>query len=73
MGGSRDTVANRASNCLMLCPPCHAAVESKRELALQLGFLVPQGKVPAEVPISRCGQWVLLGDDGSMTAVNRHE
>jgi hypothetical protein len=73
MGGSRDAVANRASNCLMLCPPCHAVVESKRELALQLGFLVPQGMVPAEVPISRCGQWVLLGDDGSMTAWNRHE
>ena len=72
MGGSRSAVANRASNCLMLCAPCHGAVESKRELALELGFLVPQRLVPAEVPISRCGRWVLLGDDGSVTVVDSH-
>jgi hypothetical protein len=73
MGGSRDAVANRASNCLMLCRQCHAAVESKRELALELGFIVRQGQVPAEVPISRCGQWVLLADDGSIETVKRHD
>lgn len=73
MGGSRAATTNVASNCLRLCPPCHNAVESKRELAVEYGYIVRQGTIPADVPVWLDWGWALLADDGSVEAVNRHE
>jgi 5-methylcytosine-specific restriction protein A len=68
MGGSKAPDTNTASNGLALCFPCHAWTESKRESAEQFGWLVPQGKSPAEVPVLRHGcDWVLLDDHGNAT------
>lgn len=69
MGGSRNSATNRASNCILLCPSCHRSVESKRELAVEYGYLVPQSQVPATVPVWVRWGWVLFDDDGGATKV----
>ena len=69
MGGSKDNGTNRLANLVALCRRCHDDIESNRARALVEGWLVPQGKDPAKVPVwSRLhGGWVLLSDDGSIT------
>ena len=64
MGGSRATDTNGAANCVLLCVYCHRDIEAYREAAIDFGFLVPQGKKPAETPLRRHKQWVLLDDFG---------
>ena len=64
MGGSRATDTNGAANCVLLCIYCHRDIEAYREAAIDFGFLVPQGKKPAETPLRRHKQWVLLDDFG---------
>lgn len=64
MGGSRGTDTNGAANCVLLCIYCHRDIEAYREAAIDFGFLVPQGKKPAETPLRRHKQWVLLDDFG---------
>jgi 5-methylcytosine-specific restriction protein A len=63
-GGTRRADANLPSNGLMLCRDCHSLVESRREFALDRGWLVRQGQSPADVPLVYQGNWALLGDDG---------
>jgi hypothetical protein len=66
MGSTRRPESNMPANGLALCLVCHLMVESNRELALENGWLVRQEQCPAEIPVFRFGQWVLLGDDGGM-------
>ena len=66
MGSTRRPETNWPSNALALCPPCHQWVESWRVEARAQGFLVGQERVPAQTALFRFGQWVLLGDDGSV-------
>lgn len=68
-GGSKRADTNTASNGLALCQACHALVESHRTVALFYGWLVRQGNNPATVPMLRHHyEWVLLADDGTVTA-----
>jgi len=69
MGGSKDPETNRASNGVLLCPRCHEMIERFRREFLYSGWLVLQGKHPAETPIWRNKQWVRLDDDGGITEV----
>lgn len=69
MGGSRAADTNTAANCLLLCHYCHTKVESDRDTSLGLGLLVPQGKSPAETPVWRLREWVLLDHYGYTTPV----
>jgi len=69
MGGSRASDTNGAANCVLLCIYCHEDVESRREWALNFGFLVPQGKKPSEIPVWRNKNWVFLDDFGYTTPV----
>ena len=69
MGGSRAADTNGAANCVLLCHYCHTDVESRREWALDFGFLVPQGKKPSEIPVWRTKKWVFLDDFGYATPV----
>lgn len=55
-GGSRREDTNLPSNLLLLCPPCHEAIESRRGEALAAGWLVPQNGDPEETAV------VLFGD-----------
>lgn len=73
MGGSRQSHLNRAGNLLFLCGSgttgCHGWVESNRQEAVRLGYLVPRYAVPATTPLLYRGrEWVTLDDDGGMVA-----
>lgn len=67
MGGSTDEACGTAANGIWVHPSCHQKIESNREQALLKGWLVPQGQNPAEVPFKKYNQWVLLGDDGTIS------
>ena len=69
MGGSKQAETNQASNGVLLCLRCHQLIERFRTDALHTGWLVLQGKHPAETPIWRNKRWVQLGDDGGITEV----
>ncbi|AER47964.1 HNH endonuclease [Mycobacterium phage Courthouse] len=66
MGGSKDPLTNSPANGILLCGGCHRWAESNREKAFEGGWLVRQGKNPAEAPIHYRGEWKLLGIDGSI-------
>lgn len=65
-GGTRRTETNQASNLLATCNACHRMIESNRTVARLLGWLVPQGKVPALTPVMYRGEWCYLNDDGTV-------
>lgn len=67
MSGSRNPLVSAASNALTLCGSgttgCHGAVESDRDSARQRGYLVPQWRDPADVPVlHRVHGWSWAGD-----------
>lgn len=55
MGGSRNPAVSAPENGLVLCGSgttgCHGAVEANRDAARRRGFLVPQWRNPAAVPV----------------------
>lgn len=74
MGGSKDPAINTAANLLLLCGSgvdgCHGWVETNREQAIDLGYLISRlsDRPPDTVPVKRWGvEWVLLDADGSLT------
>ena len=71
MGGSTSPDTNVASNALALCVACHNQIESNRDEALQMGWLVLQGATPAHMPVLRRGDWVWLLDDGGMESITQ--
>lgn len=68
-GGSKRPETNLPSNLLLLCPPCHAEVESRRAEAQAAGWLVPQSGNPAETAVLiHRDRWVYLTEDGDYAA-----
>lgn len=66
MGGSSAPDTNLPSNLVLLCPPCHLAIESRRAEAVGAGWLVLQGSDPAETALLIHGdRWLYLTADGS--------
>lgn len=68
-GGSKAPDTNGAANCVYVCLKCHNFIESYRHEFLNSGWLVRQGKSPAETPLWRQGAWVLLDDYGYITPI----
>ncbi len=67
MGSTKRLDSNTASNGLGISAACHTMVESRRNLALDRGWLVRQNHSPADVPVLRHGtDWVLLTDAGGV-------
>lgn len=65
MGGTDRPDTNLPSNLLLLCPPCHEGVESRRGEALEAGWLVPQTSDPAEIAVLiHRDRWVYLAAEG---------
>lgn len=65
-GGSRllHTVANLVALCGTGTTECHGHVESYRDEAKALGWLVPDGVTPEEWPVYRFGrEWAQPGDE----------
>lgn len=64
-GGTRRRDTNLPSNLMLLCPPCHVEVESRRAEAYAVGWLLPQNAKPAEVAVLvQRDRWVYLTADG---------
>jgi hypothetical protein len=68
MGGTLRDSTSSAANCLHTCRECHRLVESNRNLAKVLGWLVEQHSDPAQTPVVYRGGRVLLDELGNMRA-----
>ena len=66
MGSTKRPDTNTASNGLAVSNKCHTMLESRREKALDMGWLVHQNQSPADVPVFRRGHWVMLLDTGQV-------
>lgn len=65
MGGTDRPDTNLPSNLLLLCPPCHQDIESRRGDALRAGLLLSQMCDPAATPVRLFGpRWRYLTNDG---------
>lgn len=65
-GGSSAPDTNLPSNLVLLCPPCHAGIESRRAEAMRSGWLVSQGCDPAATAVLIHGdRWRYLTVDGA--------
>ena len=61
MGGTVHPSSNTTANGLYLCLGCHFQIaERRRDMAEDMGWLVPQGKNPAEVPVLLHDGWWTL-------------
>lgn len=69
MGGSRLEDTNTASNALFLCHHCHLDIESRRDVAINHGWLVAQQNNPADIPVFYRGAWVYLDDLGNLQPI----
>lgn len=66
MGGTDRPDTNLPSNLLLLCPPCHEDVESRRGDALRCGLLLSQVCDPAATAVRLAGpRWAYLTTDGA--------
>lgn len=64
-GGSKRPDTNLPPNLLLLCPDCHAQIESHRAVAQSMGWLVVQAANPADVAVlMQRDRWVYLTADG---------
>jgi 5-methylcytosine-specific restriction protein A len=64
-GGSRREDTNTPANLLLLCPGCHADIESRRADALNHGYLISQVCDPASSPVLIHGErWLYLTVSG---------
>ena len=69
-GGTRDPRAGKASNCLLLCSPCHRWATDHKPEAMEVGVVVSNFcSEPASVPVWRRDVWVLLDDEGGIRPV----
>lgn len=65
MGGDRRPDTNSPSNLLVLCPPHHEEIESRRAEAYAVGWLLRQNDNPAAVAVLvQRDRWVYLTADG---------
>jgi len=61
MGGGKDT--NKHANLILVCPPCHAWIESNRRAAYEFGWLVHHWDNPATVPVVDFRRGLILLDN----------
>lgn len=64
-GGSKRADTNTAANGLGVCRSCHALIESYRNVARLLGWLVQQNHHPADQPVLWRGRWMRLDAAGN--------
>ena len=67
MGGTSRADKNSPANLLTLCSPCHVEIESRRQWAVDNGWIVHQAFDPAAVAVSvqRRNRFVYLTADGT--------
>jgi 5-methylcytosine-specific restriction enzyme A len=67
IGGCRLPYINQPSNLLLVCGHgslwgCHAVIETRREYARSMHWLVPRPLKPVDIPVWRRGELVWLRD-----------
>lgn len=73
-GGSRRPETNAAGNGIGTCRSCHSWIESHLEVSRVRGWSVRQSvSTPADVPVLRLGQWVLLSDCGQVVELDSED
>jgi 5-methylcytosine-specific restriction endonuclease McrA len=66
LGGTKREDTNLPSNLMLLCPSCHADVESNRGEAQAVGWLLRQNDDPAAVAVLvQRDRWVYLTVDAT--------
>lgn len=73
MGGTRRASTNAPSALFHVCLKCHNQIESARRRAIEKGWLVPQHKEPADIPVLYRGQLVRLDDAGGIEFIPQEE
>lgn len=68
-GGTKRQWVGLASNALAVCRLCHNLIESRRHLAMLLGWLVPADTDPSLWPVVYRGDKVVLDADGGIERV----
>jgi len=68
MGGTQRDASSRASNGLHCCRTCHRFIESYRNVAIAMGWLVSSLSDPAGRSVVYRGVRVRLSDDGTLEA-----
>lgn len=69
MGGASDWMSDSPANMLRIHYRCHEKVESKRQWAIDLGYIVAQGLDPSRIPVRLFDGWYLLGHRGEAVPV----
>jgi 5-methylcytosine-specific restriction protein A len=70
MGGTRRPETNSPSNLLVACYHCHRTlIESKRDKALENGWLVKQSEDPETVPVLLFIGWRKLTIYGAYASI----
>lgn len=64
MGGTRSQSRSSCANGLYVHPSCHAMIESQRERAYMMGWLVRTGFSPDSTAVKLWDGWFLLTVDG---------
>jgi len=64
MGGTRKQSARSAANGLYVHSKCHLMIESERNRAYQMGWLVRSGYEPASTEVLLWDGWFVLTVDG---------
>lgn len=69
MGGTRRRWVNQPANLVLLCARCHQWVELHRELAVEEGWLIPEGFGPEAIPIKTIHGSIWLDNEGGTRSV----
>lgn len=67
MGGSDSIALGLPSNGVLLHPSCHDFIESHRNIAASLGFILGAAQDPMEWPVYLWSGWAFLNEDGTLT------
>ncbi len=70
-GGTKRDWIGLPSNALDVCRSDHNLIDSRRHLARLFGWLIPEGKDPAECPVMYRGGWAWLTEDGRVEPIEQ--
>jgi hypothetical protein len=71
MGGTSRVESGSPANAMFIDFKCHESIESHREDALIMGWLVSQNSEPSSVCVFFHDGWFMLDDMGGRTKIQR--
>jgi len=75
MGGSKNQELHKSANLIVLCGTgtsgCHGWVESNRDKARELGYLITKIESATEIPFQDInGKWWVIDNDSQKTRLD---